>query len=144
MEISSRDAGGATVVDITGKLIGGAENSERFHRLFKTLLTCGERDFVVNLSDTPWADSQGIGILIGAYTSVMKAEGALVLAAPSERICNLLAVTWLDRLFVVRETVEEALSYLRAATATPGATRSFMNQSGAAGRSRANRSAVRW
>ena len=144
MEISSREVGGATVVDVAGKLIGGVENSERFHSLFKTLLTRGPRNIVVNLNATPWADSQGIGILIGAYTSVMKAQGALVLAAPSERICSLLAVTRLDQLFIVRETEEEALSYLRAATATPGATRSLTNPPGIAGGSGAHRTAARW
>jgi anti-sigma B factor antagonist len=144
MEISSREVDGATVLDVAGKLIGGIENSERFHRLFKTLLTCGQRNFVLNLNDTPWADSQGIGILIGAYTSVMKAQGELVLAAPSVRVSNLLAVTQLNRLFIVRDTEEEALSYLRAAAATPGATRSLTNQSGVAGGSGARRTAVRW
>ena len=144
MEISSREVGDTTVVDVTGKLIGGAENSERFHRLFKALLTRGQSMIVVNLEATPWADSQGIGMLIGAYTSAMKAGGELVLAAPSERVCSLLAVTRLDQLFIVRETEVEALSYLRAAAATPGATRSLTNRSGIAGGSGARRTVARW
>ena len=144
MEISWREVGGTTVVDVAGKLIGGVENSEQFHSLFKALLTRGKSMIVVNLDSTPWADSQGIGILIGAYTSVMKANGKLVLAAPTQRVRSLLAVTRLDQLFIVRETEAEALSYLRAAAATPGATRSLMNQSGVAGGSGVHRTAARW
>ena len=34
MEISTRDTDGIAIVDVTGNLIGGLENSERFHALF--------------------------------------------------------------------------------------------------------------
>lgn len=144
MKISSRDAVDATVVDVSGKLIGGLENSERFHTLFKTLLANSRNRIVVNLEDTPWADSQGIGILIGAYTSVRKADGDLVLAAPSPRVCSLLAVTRLDQLFVVRKTEAEALDYLRSAAATPGVSRTVKISSGAADGSDPARAVVRW
>lgn len=144
MKISSRYAADATIVDVSGKLIGGLENSERFHTLFKNLLTEGRNRIVVNLKDTPWADSQGIGILIGAYTSVRNADGDLVLAAPSPRVCSLLAVTRLDQLFEVRETEGEALDYLRSAAATPGASRTMPVSSGAADGSDPFRAASRW
>jgi anti-sigma B factor antagonist len=142
MKITSREAAGATIVDVSGKLIGGLESSERFHALFKSLLNDGRNRIVVNLEDTPWADSQGIGILIGAYTSVRKADGDLVLAAPSPRVRSLLAVTRLDQLFVVRETEVEALNYLRSAAATPGVSRTTV-PSGSDG-SDPFRSVVRW
>lgn len=143
MKISSREAGGVAIVDVTGNLIGGVENSEQFHALFKGLLTDGRFRIVVNLEETPWADSQGIGMLIGAYTSVTKVEGELVLACPSQRVRNLLAVTRLNRLFVVRETEAQALEYLRPASATPGASPAAAG-SGSADGPDPQRIAARW
>jgi len=144
MKISVRYTDGFAIVDVTGNLIGGLENSERFHTVFKSLLSDGKCRIAVNLGETPWADSQGIGMLIGAYTSVTRVEGELVLAAPSQRVRNLLAVTQLNRLFTVVETEEKALSYLRAASATPGVARSLATSSGAADDSGTFRAAARW
>ena len=144
MKISSRNVDGVAIVDVTGNLIGGVENSERFHSVFKSLLADDHCRIVVNLEETPWADSQGIGMLIGVYTSATKVEGELVLAAPSQRVRNLLAVTQLNRLFTVVETEAEALNYLRAASATPGVSQAVTAQSGAADGSDPFRAAARW
>ena len=76
---------GAVVVDVEGKLVGGPESGD-FHGLIKRLLEDGEKRIVINLQETPWANSQGIGLLIGALTSVTNAGGKLALAQAGERI----------------------------------------------------------
>ena len=84
MEIIERVERGTAVVEIHGKLIGGPENTDAFHNVFKSLLNQGRDKIVVNLGLTPWANSQGIGMLIGAHTSVRNAGGELVISNATE------------------------------------------------------------
>ena len=98
-------------MDIEGKLVGGAE-SLGFHDFFKELLGKSKNKIIVNLHQTPWANSLGIGMLIGAHASVKKAGGELVLAYAGERIQNILEVTQLVRIFKTFDSDEEAIAYL--------------------------------
>ena len=111
MKLNKRDIAGIAVVDIEGNLIGGPENSDKFHGFFRSLLEDGYRNVVVNLKFTPWANSQGIGMLIGANTSVKKLGGELVLAHAEDRIHNILTVTKLDRIFPTLGTEDDAIRY---------------------------------
>jgi anti-anti-sigma factor len=103
---------GAVVVEVHGKLIGSYENCEAFHHKFKSLLNSGHNKIVVELSHTPWANSQGIGMLIGAHTSVTNAGGKLVLASVNDRINGVLAVTKLNLVFRTFDGEDGAVKYL--------------------------------
>lgn len=116
MELVKKKVRGAVVAEIHGKLIGGAENSEEFHTFFKSLLDDGGNKIVINLRDTPWANSQGIGMLIGAYTSVKNAGGQLVLAQAVDRIKDILLVTKLFLLFKTFDSENDAIDYLMEKT----------------------------
>lgn len=112
MNLTKRDAPGAAIVDISGKFIGGPDNSEKFHSFFKGLVSDGHTNVVVNLGKTPWANSQGIGMLISAHTSIAKAGGELVLANVTDRIQDILTVTRLLLIFKAFDSEAEALEYL--------------------------------
>jgi anti-sigma B factor antagonist len=110
--LTRKDAGDVTVVAVTGKLIGGPENSALFHDMFKGAIEDGRRKFVVDLAGAEWANSQGIGMLIGAYTSTSNAEGSLVLANTTERIQDILDVTRLNLIFKSFDSEEEASAFV--------------------------------
>ena len=112
MKLTKKEITGAVVVGIEGKLIGGPENSDTFHNFFKTLLSDGHKNIIVNLHKTPWANSQGIGMLIGAHTSVSNAGGELVLSHVADRINDILAVTRLALIFKTFDTDDDASNYL--------------------------------
>lgn len=120
MKLNKRDIAGNAVVDVTGNLTGGPENSEEFHGFFRDLLDDGYRNIVVNLSQTPWASSQGIGMLIGASTSVKKLGGELVLANATDRIHGILTVTKLSLVFPTLDTEDQALEYFGGKAALTG------------------------
>jgi anti-sigma B factor antagonist len=101
-----------TVIAVHGKLIGGPENSDLFQEVIHTLLADGKKRIVIDLHRTRWANSQGIGLLIGAYTSVKNEGGELVLARVIDRINDILTVTKLLLIFRTFENVEEAVGYL--------------------------------
>jgi len=64
---------------------------------------------VVDLAHCKWFNSQGVGGLIAWYQMAVRGGGKLVLARPNARVRNVLAVTRLDQVFPVRETLEEAV-----------------------------------
>jgi anti-anti-sigma factor len=114
MELIGRHIHGVTVLDVRGKLIGEPVNCDKFHELFKALLDEGDKNFVVDLDDSEWADSRGLGMLIGAYTSARRAGGDLVLTRVTERTASILKVTRLDLIFKKFSCVDEAVKYLLA------------------------------
>ena len=111
MKCQDRKLSGAVVVDVEGKLIGGPDSGE-FHGLIKRLLEDGEKRIVINLGETPWASSQGIGLLIGALTSVTNAGGKLALAQAGERIQDVLKVTRLYMIFDSFNSIDDAVKNL--------------------------------
>jgi anti-anti-sigma factor len=112
MKIKRREIDGVIVAQVEGKLIGGPENSELFQSFIKTALSKGYHRIVVDLGRTPWANSQGIGMLIGARRSVANTGGELVLARIMDRMKGLLTMTRLLIMFKEFETVDAAVDYL--------------------------------
>jgi anti-sigma B factor antagonist len=129
VECKERRVKGAVVVDIEGKLVGGP-GSENFHELVKRLLDDGEKRFVFNLEKTPWANSTGIGLLIGALTSISREGGKIVLANGCQRIQDILRVTRLSMIFDCYDDTERAVNEVLAANgggaARLGGTRSVV------------------
>jgi anti-sigma B factor antagonist len=109
LEIKKTYQDDVAVVEVSGKLVGGLENTQKFHDLIAALLGEGATRIVVNLRDTPWANSQGIGMLIGAYTSAKKASARLVLAEVGGRIRDVLEITRLSLIFEIFLTVDAAV-----------------------------------
>jgi anti-sigma B factor antagonist len=105
--------GDVAVISVHGKLVGGLENSYKCHDCFGETLRAGTKRIVVALGDAPWANSQGIGMLIGAYTSARKAGAELVLAEVGTRIRDVLDVTRLSLIFRMFDTVAHAVENLQ-------------------------------
>jgi len=112
MKLTMKETRGAVVIEVRGKLIGGPENSDRFHELIDSLVAQGRNNVVIDLRHTSWANSQGIGLMIGAHTRLQKSGGRLVLARVVDRIQDILSVTRLLLIFKTFAKVDEALDYL--------------------------------
>ena len=112
MKLTKREILGVPVVEIHGKLLGGPGNSEKFRGLFKSLINEGKNKIIINLKHTPFANSIGIGMLIGVYTSAKNSGGALVLTHVHDRVQGILIVTRLYLIFKTFDTDDEAVRYL--------------------------------
>lgn len=112
IEVTRLQSGGADVVAVSGKIVGSQDNYKAFHEMFQTLIAEGSRKFIIDLEATPWTNSLGVGMLIGAYASVKNHGGEVVLANPTERIRDLLKVTKLYNVFEVFDSLEEAAARL--------------------------------
>ena len=124
MKLNTREVYGAVIVDIEGQLVGGA-NSKTFRRFIRGLLGKGMTHIVVNLHNVRWANSQGVGMLVGAQTRVKDAGGELVLVNVTDKIHSILSVTRLLLLLTTFETEKQAIAYLRELDDAPAAAQAM-------------------
>jgi len=111
MKLKNRVVDDVVVVYVEGKMVGGPD-SDKLHEYMKDLLKAGHRKFVINLKKVPWADSRGVGMLIGAHTSVKNEDGKLVLSNIGDRINSILTLTRLLLIFKTLDSENEAIEFL--------------------------------
>ncbi len=67
---------------------------------------------VLDLTEVPYVDSAGLGSLVSAYISRHKAGQRMALSGVCPRVMKLFEITRTDSLFLIFETVEEAMDTL--------------------------------
>lgn len=108
MPFSTSEKYQAVVISISGKFLGSIEGPA-FKNKIEELKEAGKTRVVIDLSKADFMDSSGIGALIGALTSMKKAEGDVKLACMKDRIKNLFLLTrLLGPVFDDYDSVEEA------------------------------------
>ena len=105
-DVSERD--GVTVLALSGDVMGGPDGAVLHDRL-QQLKTGGRRNVVVDLEGVRFMNSSGLGMLIGALTTVRNAGGDLRLARVGPRVQSLLVITKLAAVFQRYDTIEEAV-----------------------------------
>lgn len=85
---------------------------------FQSMARANHSDLlVVDMTNVSYADSAGIGGLIGIHISHPTAGRRFVLAGVCDRVKNVLAITRLDKVLAMCGSVEEALSTSRGTNA---------------------------
>ena len=113
MKYKVREEGKVTVIDLSGKLMGGYD-ADVFRDLVHELIEKGRKKIVVNLASIKWINSTGVGILITGYTTLRKNKGDLKLLNVSKKIESVLYVTKLNLIFECFDDENEAIkSYTR-------------------------------
>ncbi len=112
MPFSTSEKYQAVVISISGKFLGSIEGPA-FKDKIEELKEAGKTRVVIDLSKADFMDSSGIGALIGALTSIKKADGDMKLAGMKDRIKNLFLLTrLLGSVFDDYDSVEEAAKSL--------------------------------
>lgn len=75
----------------------------------------GAASVVLDLRETTFMDSTGLGVIVAAMKALRAQDGHLVLVNESRSIAKTLAITGLDELLTVEDTVEAAVAIARAA-----------------------------
>jgi len=109
LNISERQAGDVTVLDLDGKITIG-EGSVALRTAIRRLLEEGKKRLLLNLARVTYIDSSGIGELVSSYTAINKEGGQLKLLNLTQKIQDLLTITKLLTVFDVYENESEALS----------------------------------
>lgn len=99
---------GRAVIRLTGRLdfLSSGEARQRFVDAVKL----GQRALVVDLGEVQFIDSSGLGALIGGLKAARQAGGDLRIARAGEQARTVLALTSLDRVFRIYDSVDEALA----------------------------------
>ncbi len=108
MQIKEQMNGDVAVIELKGKLMGGAETME-IHEKVKELITKDINKVVIDLGKVSWMNSTGLGALMGSMTSLRNAEGDLKLARVTEKVKSLFMITKLITIFDTFESVDEAV-----------------------------------
>jgi anti-sigma B factor antagonist len=77
----------------------------------------GRARVVVDLTDTTFLDSSGLGVLVGALQRLRDRGGALSIVSVDPSIARTFSITGLDQILAIRETRDEAVAALETETA---------------------------
>ena len=72
------------------------------------------RNFVLDMADVPWINSEGIGLIAVTIATVSGAGGRVVLANISPKVKQVLAVTKCDKIVQVYQSRDSAVSSFAA------------------------------
>lgn len=115
LNISTRQSGGVTVVDLSGKIALG-ESNRALHEAIKNLIESGNKNILLNLAKVTLVDSSGLGELVAGYASAERNGGAMKLENLSDRFIELIHITKLYTVFDVFDNEEEALASFGSAS----------------------------
>jgi len=96
------------VIELKGNIMGGPDAvslNEKLHELIEQDKT----NIVVNLSKVKFMNSSGLGMLIGALTTMRKAGGDLRIANATDKIESLLVITKLITVFKHFKSLDTAI-----------------------------------
>lgn len=97
------------VIDFKGNVMGGPDAvslNEKLHELIDQ----DKKNIVVDLGKVKFMNSSGLGMLIGALTTMKNAGGDLRIANASNKIESLLIITKLITVFENFKTLDEAVA----------------------------------
>jgi len=105
------DARGSTEIPVlapSGRITLG-QSTLTLQTAIEEAIVRGARHLIVDGSRIEYLDSTGIGELVAAVRRLMESGGKVGIAAPSPKLREILEITHLDNVFLVREN-EDALA----------------------------------
>lgn len=99
-----------SVVSVTGEV--DVHSASRLRDGLTAELSSATRAVVVDLSEVGFLDSTGLGALVSARTAAGQQGIELPVVCASERIRKLFTITGLDGVFVLHDSVDDALAGL--------------------------------
>jgi anti-sigma B factor antagonist len=100
---------GVIVLELHGNILIG-EGDDALRDNVQREADRGTKRLILDLQDVPYIDESGLGEIVRSYTTMARKGGKLVLARPTKRIQDLLAITKLLTVFEVHDSITEALS----------------------------------
>jgi anti-sigma B factor antagonist len=107
--ISSRSKEGVVVFDVDGELSRWAASLPTLSELVKAQVTMGKGRIILNLQNTGFVDSYGVGEIITSFISTQNSGGALKICRIPEKLLMIFKVTGLVKVLTILPTEEAAL-----------------------------------
>ncbi|WP_316788124.1 STAS domain-containing protein [Pedobacter frigoris] len=83
--------------------------SEQFKDLVLHEISTGERKLILSFINVDYVDSSFLGALVAILKSLLPLDGKLILIGMNDDIVNLFQLTRLDKIFVLKDTLDSAL-----------------------------------
>jgi anti-sigma B factor antagonist len=109
MQINTRKAGAATIIDLVGPLRLG-DSEQAFRDQIDQLVASGAQHLAINLAGVSELDSSGIGALVRTFSTLKRSGGKCVFYAPTLRVRMLLKMVRLDGVLEIVEDEAAALT----------------------------------
>lgn len=119
LKITNSEVDGVSVMELDGRIAMGEESNSLSEKL-KSLIASGKTKIVLNVANTKYIDSTGLGTLVAAHVNA-KTQGASVrLCHLGQKFHDILQVTKLVTVFDLYDTQAAAVSSFQAARAAAG------------------------
>jgi anti-sigma B factor antagonist len=100
------------IVELGDSLLGGSE-ALMFTSLLEEMCKNGLKNIIIDLHKVETINSSGLGMLVGALSTVKKFEVGLYFVMLSKKIEKLIEMTHLNSIFQVFGTIKEALNIMK-------------------------------
>jgi len=120
MTLKTRQAGGVTIVDISGRIVLGGESAAVRDTICE-LLDEGRKQLLLNLAEVDSIDSVGLGSLVGAASSVRRQGGDVKLFNLTNKVTDIMQMTKLYTVFEVVKDEAAGVESFGQTTAAAGA-----------------------
>ena len=110
LQISIRECGDVSVVDLQGKSTIESGGSELLSTRLRDLAVNGKCKLLLNLANLTQMDSSGIGVIVETFVSLRSKNGELKLLSPRGRVLQVLTVFRLLEIIPRFEDETQALS----------------------------------
>ncbi len=107
MEIKTSELKRVTLFEVMGRI--DSTNANELGEALNTAIDTGHTQIVVDLSGVEYMSSAGLREMVTALKKVKRGTGDLRLAAPSERVLEVLELAGLDSIFEIFPTQVEAV-----------------------------------
>lgn len=109
MDFEMRQSGDVQIIKLKGDIMGGPDATGLTEKLHEVLQK-GVKKILVDLEKVQSMNSSGLGILIGAVTTVRNQDGDLKLLHVSPKPAQLLKITHLDCVFETFDNEDTAIA----------------------------------
>ncbi len=92
MNIKDRIEGSVVVLSLNGKVMI-CDEAAMFRRVIKGHLAENRCNFVVDMSEVPWINSEGVGMLAMSVASIKNAGGRIAVSCCNEKVSRVLTIT---------------------------------------------------
>ena len=126
LEYKIRQTGDVTILDLSGRISVGEAlafcpgSGVVLGEVVRGLAKKGQRKILLNLKDVTYADSSGVGDLVGSLASLQRQGGELKLLSPNPRLSELLRITHVYQLFEIKDDEVSAIQSFSKPTAAAG------------------------
>ncbi len=111
MNLNKYEQDNATVLELTGKLMGGPD-ARVVTETLEQLAEEGVRNVVLDLENVTMINSSGLSMLIAGLKTLKSHDARLLLANVPEKVAQLLQMTRLNNVFQSFDSVETAIESL--------------------------------